>query len=288
MQVPHRVAAAVLAFAQGVEALVEPSLALHEFAHTGKNLEAREELIAFRRIDNAPLRVLTDIALGRCNIFSHEPSEPRREVPMLNLERNPREWDCLYVAALKVAELELLSISPREKCVRLIDWMGGEFLFASTALLMGMRYFIPSGPHRRLMKHLRSANRDRAIMGVRNAAWDLTLVSEWASRVKQEDVNGCLWILVSMDKGLNGIARSIFHSSDESPDEAILRMCCSMWGRTDGRALCEHYLQWRKRREEGVVPPLLSREQAEHLKLQLESSVREAVSAIAVSGEVND
>lgn len=113
----HRVAAAVHAFAQTTDSLIEPNMALYELAATDGGDEALSELAEFRRLDNSHPQLFADIAIGRSDTLevgclSEEPGAHRER---FDLTMSLRRWRACYTAALKIATLELSPASAEKK-----------------------------------------------------------------------------------------------------------------------------------------------------------------------------
>jgi hypothetical protein len=273
----HRVAAAVLSFAQTVDGLVEPCMALHEYAFECGDEPATEELLLFRILDNTHPQLLANIALGREILDIRGLVGPPSEGHVKGLSRTLWRWNAHYLTTLKIAEIELKGASPQKKLLEFIDWMGKDFLFSAPSLLLAMHYLAPKGPKKRLMKALRSRDRNRALAGVRNAAWDLTLVSEWVHRLRTQAEEHCLWVLVSQDRGLHRLARSLLVSQSISSDEHLRYMFCELWGMPLGCHLCEKYREWIESRKNMNTLPELSSELAKQMQNDLEIAVREGL-----------
>lgn len=271
-----RVAAAALAFAQTINAQIEPSMALHEFASTQGNEPALEELHLVRRLDNTHPQVLANIALGRGELDLGELADVPEPEERPNLARSLRRWRFCYTVALKIAELELSNLKPEAKMRALIDWMGADFLFVGPALALAMRYLAPNGRKKRQFKYLRSVDRERAISGVRNAAWDLALISEWSKLVDEQREERCLWLLTTFDRGLREVARSVRTSVEAvgNVEEFMDREFVGTWGRVVGPALHKVYSDWQNRRLQTNGPGRKSAEQYRRLIEELENRVR--------------
>ncbi|HEX7318556.1 MAG TPA: hypothetical protein VF297_31905 [Pyrinomonadaceae bacterium] len=94
---------------------------------------------------------------------------------------------------------------------------------------------------------MRSPDREWAVGGVRNAAWNLTLLSDWLVRVQEQVQRNELSRLSSLDRKLVEFARLL---TDEPPEEPSAASPLSMifespWGAAAGRrlsTLAENYL----------------------------------------------
>lgn len=274
----HCVAAAVLAFAQTTESLIEPNMALYELAATASSHSALGELMEFRRLDNSHPQLFADVAVGRrASLELVDLSEdPVAEAPNVDFTKSLRRWRASYTAALKIATLELSSAPAERKMAELISWMQNEFLHVGPAFCLANRYLAPNGPKKRLFKSLRSSDRERALAGVRNAAWDLAFVSEWWAKVRTQSESDKLWILASLDRGLHDVARTLVLPAGpaESPEASLRAEFITLWGSDRGTRLVNLYHECLRQRESGVVPkPLIALDEAQEMIRNLESQV---------------
>lgn len=239
----HRVAAAVLAFAQCAEIDVEPNIALYELAFTQGQDAAVDELLAFRLADHVDPEYWAEIALDRADAIGELPDGVLlRETDLtIDFTMKLRRWRRNYILALKIAELELRGGNSVDRMLEMVSWMYGDFLLGGPALALAAHYLAPNSPRKRLLKGLKSPDRERAIAGIRNAAWDLTLVSEWAIRVEKQPSEARLVLLASFDQGVHRLARSVV-DVEGIPIEAGERLGANLvrlWGDEAGTRLTE-------------------------------------------------
>lgn len=235
-----RLAAGLLAFSQCLDILVEPSIAFHELAHKNGNEEAHNELAWFRAADSARSTDLFDLALGRqYGLAGHY--RPIDATDAVDLAKPIRSWRRNYVIALKMVELEQSVIArPVERVLSLLDWMRDDFVFGGPASLLASVYFAPkSPPKKRVFKDKNSADREAAIAGVRNAAWDLTHLSEFVRRVDTEGHEGkTRYLFASFDKHLRSIAKLLIeHGTDRSEEGALAAALSQWWDRRDAESI---------------------------------------------------
>jgi len=203
---PSQLAANLMAYCQCMDLNFDPLIAFHELAHKEGNKEANRELAWFRASDDAQALAWVDISRGRAQtlgLTGHAPLTSHDLAAPLN------RWERNYIVALKIAELELTDLKPIERALALLDWMLADFFLAGPAAIFASMYFSPNAAKKRLMKSLRSPDRERAIEGVRNAAWDMTHLSDLARRMKKEGDGPGRFIFATGDKGLAEIARRI-------------------------------------------------------------------------------
>ena len=229
-----RVAAAALAFCQCCGILVEPNIALYEIAaESGNEATNREEAI-FRIVDNSNPRLLAEIALG------HSDRTPQLFITLENMPPNKdidftmpiRMWRRNYVLALKAAELALDGGRTEILVEKLFDWMYSQYVFLAPSTVLALCYFSPNGHRKGLFKQIRSEDRERAIAGIKNASWDLTLIHQWLDMVRGQHTNNTINLLGSLDKKLHTVARSIitFTDSNEVVEAWRRELFDSLWG----------------------------------------------------------
>lgn len=239
-QSAHRLAAGVLAFAQCADIDVEPNIALYEVAQRLGADEARAELFAFRVADETHPGYWAEVALGQANAVAIPESAlvPASDAT-IDLGMALSRWRRHYVLCLKLAELELEGGSASERVSRLLQWMYDEFTLSGPAIVLAATYLAPNASRAGLLKQVRSPNRERAVDGVRNAAWDLTLVSEWLKAVDAQKYEARLTLLASLDQSVHSIARAVgnIHEASIESDSQLSRVLTALWGEHVGSSL---------------------------------------------------
>jgi hypothetical protein len=237
----HRLAAGVLAFAQCAEIDIEPNIALYELARSRGAEAARLELAAFRLADHIHPGYWGEIALGRSQgLGGPTPVGPVGPNDLtIDFSMWLRRWRRNYILCLKIAELELEGGSAAARMSRFMTWMDRDFLFGGPALVMAAHCLAPNAGRRRLLKSIRSPDRARAIEGVRNATWDLTLVSEWMQGVERQDGDSRLTLLTSLDRGIHALARAVtdVECPGSSVESGIYALFVELWGEKMGTRL---------------------------------------------------
>jgi len=224
----QRLAAAILAFAQCLDIQIEPSIAYHELGPAQGNVAAHEELARFRLADNSHPRVWIDLALGRSDSISSL-GGPVVVADNRDLTKPLHRWRCNYIAALKIAELELRPLTPLERTLKLLEWMHDDFILAGPAAIFACHYFAPSFPRKRLLKGLKSEFRERALAGAANAAWDITHLSEFTRQSNEAHGSNTRFVFASLDEGLRRIAKTLFIATIEDPALDRLATALAAW-----------------------------------------------------------
>ena len=240
-------AAAVMVFAQSANILVEPNLALYEATVAGGAKAAKRELLQFRIADNLDINHWADLALGR----TQELSIAENELPTvsddwteIDFEIRLRRWSRNYILLLKVAELELSGLDRTRQITELARWMYHDFVIGGPALLFAIHYLAPNSERSGLLKHLRSADRERALCGIRNASWDLTFLSDWIRRGGEQNEANTVTLLCSLDRKLLHLARMlgpqpVSNSTDDEFRSSALMKILAPWGEKQARQIAD-------------------------------------------------
>lgn len=238
-----KLSAALLGFAQLLNIDFEPGISFHELAHRCGNASADEELGWFRAADNAPPQDVLNVALGRTNRVS------RTYVPVaasgLNLELPLKRWNRNYITALKILELDLSPGKQVDKMLRLLEWMSTSLVFAGPALMLACVYLGTHSPARKgVFKNSRSADRKAAIAGVRNAAWDITHLSEFIRKSNESvERGGVQYLLASFDAHLKLTTNLLMTVGREGCDVSLIAAgLAQWWGRHDAQRIANEVM----------------------------------------------
>src|SRR5690606_15018166 len=117
-----------------------------------------------------------------------------------------------------------------------IRWMYDDFLLGGPAIMLSALLLAPGGKRARLFKNLRSKDRAKALQGVRNATWDLTLVSQFLSTIEAQETEGGLCVLVSFDKAVHRIARGVLGALRTAEETSPF---ITLWGEKAGQRIAE-------------------------------------------------
>jgi len=226
LDAPSQLAANLMAYCQCMGLDFEPIMAFHELAHKEGNHEANRELAWFRAADEAQALAWVAVSRGRAQglgqlcpaaLTDHDLAKPL-----------PR-WERNYVVALKIAELELSDRKPLERAIALLDWMIDDFFLAGPAAIFASMYFSPNAAKKRLIKQLRSADRERALDGIKNAAWDMTHLSDLTRRMRYGSDPSKHHIFATGDRGLAKIATLLPIDAEEDELEDELARLMAVW-----------------------------------------------------------
>lgn len=249
---PDSIAVDLMAFAQAMDFDIEPSIAFHELAHRNGNDAAMDELSWFRAADHGQAQAWIDLAQGRTDRLPI--AKPAARVNH-DLARPLDRWTRNYVVTLKIAELELAPLSPLERILSLYRWLVDELFLAGPAASFATMYFSPNARRHRLIKQLRSPERGRAIAGVRNAAWDITYLSDFVLRVARGVEEGRFYILATADRNLAQIAAAMVLDADYRDSRAeYARRLVNWWPEREAAVIADALLSHVKK-VEGRPPP---------------------------------
>jgi hypothetical protein len=251
-QEAHRLAAGVMAFAQCAHIDIEPNIALYEVAHLLGLDAARDELATFRFADHTHPGYWAEVALGQ----AHEVVAPERLLipatdDTVNFAMPLRRWRRNYVLSLKLVELDLEGGSSSARMSRLLGWMYDDFILGGPAIALAATYLAPNAERRGLLKGIRSADRERALEGARNAAWDLTLVSEWLKAAEHQQAESRLTLLASLDRAVHTIARTVgdIKEAHEATGTQMAEVLTRLWGESVGARLASEVTDYYSTRE---------------------------------------
>lgn len=243
MDMTLRKVAAIKAFCHFLDIQIEPAIAFHELAHKQGNDAANKELARFRDADNADPYPWLDLAFSNLDML--EPIDSKRLPESHDLAFPLRRWRRNYISALKIAELELSDRHNLDRMLGLLYWMRDDFMIAGPAALLACIYFAPNSPPRRgLFKQLRSPNRLRAIDGVRNAAWDLTHLSEIIRKANEANGTPIRLLFASFDEGLRSLARLLFTlSSEDCLEDRLVEILITWWSRPHAECIANTFIE---------------------------------------------
>jgi len=234
-----RIAIDLMAFAQSVNLQIEPSVAYHELAAPSANDAAHLELGWFNVANRGAASVWIDLALGRRTDAPLGQPEP---TPVVDLSLPLRRWRYNYVVALRVAALERSAASPLDRALGLFDWMYSDFQLAGPAALYASMYFGPRAARHGMFRNLNSDDREKAIKGVKVAAWDMTHLSDFSRRITSAP-KWNRYIFASGDRALLSVARLLSVPEDGAEARrALAEGFAQWWPAGDARALAERLL----------------------------------------------
>jgi hypothetical protein len=138
-----------------------------------------------------------------------------------------------------------------DKVLALFQWMYTDFILAGPAAMFACVYFAPNHPPKAgLLKRLRSpTDREKAIEGIKNGAWDITHLSDFVRRIDEEPGEHLIrFIFATSDAGLRAIA-GIVVSQNTNPEiseiDALAVSLEQWWPVQDARRIAEAWYSYR-------------------------------------------
>lgn len=242
-----RLAAACVAFCILANILIEPNIALYEYASSGGNLAAHADYKYFRIADNADPVAFLDIAFGRSNhlpedLLSQVAAEPGvgdSPSPEAVFDRSLRLWKPNYLCVLKTLSLRRSGLSPIQAALELMRWQAHEAFCNAPASMYCIAAISHAPPKGQMLKGINSDNLLTVRSGAKNATWDICMLKEFYQNCRTPE--GPKWSLWSTDIALGNVARSLFISEGAEEEIALRDFYCNHWGRSDGKLLWHRY-----------------------------------------------
>lgn len=212
---PTRLAVDLMAFAQAMNVDIEPGLAFQELAQGTSYDVAEEELRWFRVADTGGRAVeWIDLAIGRTDYLPPLPAGPPEALPRGG---PPHRWRCNYAVLLKATSLETdTRLSAVCRFEKLLDWMVKDFILAGPAAVFCTMFFSERAARGGLVKGFKSPDRGKALSGIRNAAWDVTYLSDLTRRASPQAYQKARCIFASADRALADMAPLLLIDEEET------------------------------------------------------------------------
>lgn len=234
-----QVAVQLMAFAQAMNLDIDPGIAFHELAHRDGNQTAHHELKWFRAADRGNARPWIELALGRARNVDLGHAEA---LETHDLAYPPNRWDRNYIVAMKIAELARSRLRPVERMIALLNWMIDDFILAGPAVIFAARYFATHSARGGMIKHVKSPDREKAVAGARNAAWDIAYLSEFIRLIPAGERTGKRYILATCDRALAEAAPLLLLGPEPNEDQPSLGAAlAAWWSKRDARTISDHF-----------------------------------------------
>ncbi len=224
----YRLTAALQAFLNASEVYSEPGMAYHEYMETSGIEKADKELSFFRSADNLNPNIYLDIATGIRD--SVPPSEVPRfdtgEILYADIPRKLRHFETNIVFIKKALSLKSYGYSDYRVLLELIDWIYKYYIFSAPSFHFLSIYFSS--------KKISNMIKSHTLKGIRNATWDLCLIQQLITNIRNDSNNNIHWLLSTFDKAIQMTTDLVFIKQDESVDEYYSRLEKSyseMWGK---------------------------------------------------------
>ena len=196
-----RVAAGLMAFASCANVHIEPSVAIYEGSASGAVGGWRNDLSLFRQVDKVHPGHWAALALGQIERFPPQIIGKRVRAQVsehFDPKAKLKSHEFVYPHLLKLASLTRGPGNPDSKMCGFLDWMYASWQFSAPATLFACA-ILARDPPKNAFKNIGSANRNRALAGVKNAAWDLVYLTEWYKSIRVQEDNNRLTAVCSGD-----------------------------------------------------------------------------------------
>lgn len=203
-----RFAAAAMAFASCANTQIEPGLALYEGSASGARRAWKRDLEVFHRVDDIHPANWAALALGYAPKFDlRVPGKRLRSETAKRFDPSAKLkfYGFVYPIALKMAMKCMVGGSCDEKMIELLDWLYSSWHFSAPAVLLAT-LVLSKDPPKNVYKNIGSTDRKKALLGVRNAAWDLVYITAWYERIKTQARTNEFTVLCSRDGVLLKVA----------------------------------------------------------------------------------
>ncbi|MCX5877159.1 MAG: hypothetical protein NT087_12865 [Deltaproteobacteria bacterium] len=214
---------ALLAFLQIALVEIDPGIAISEHCTTCKKPSPSEKLFLFRNIDNFPTQELLDLVLGKIKHIDSSNTLYRGPIKKIIRPERPEElhrWKVQYIYALKLYILANSGLNKFDKVYSFIYWMWEKYLSGAVAFSFMAVFF--SERYSNMLKGVFSPNSTNSMLGVKNAAWDMTTTHYWSSCVAKRKDNDPFYIFCTADKALKEVARHILEHTNVQPNKENL------------------------------------------------------------------
>lgn len=257
----HRLAAAVVCFAHCCGLQIDASAAILEHELDSGDPQLMIELPKARRMFAAGPRALADLALGRVERLELPTESEQQYVDdtlALTEANRPHPWWPNYGCALKLAVLlcDSTFTNDIDRMLAFVEWCYKEFFFSAGATVYGSLALSPQ-PARGMFKRLRGQNEAAAMRGIRNAAWDMTLISVWGERQRTVQDTQHHHLICSFDAAVTDTARTVMTQgmSDEDSTSLLYAGFKREWGERNGKRLFDRFQELRSTVDSDLTRP---------------------------------
>lgn len=195
----------LIIYAMFTNAVFDPTIPTYEGGDSDR-IRAKEDILKFRIINNLALDRLMNLVYGQIEFLSenelHKAKRRMRPIDKTTLEENYNKKLTMfkqnYPYMLKATLLLRLSgMSLYSKVKYFFDWMMKEYITKSEAITFALVSFYKNGG---IIKDFNTNNYNKLITSVKNATWDVTLISYLKDQAKKNVDR--YYLLATMDKKL--------------------------------------------------------------------------------------
>lgn len=221
--------AALMAFLISFDCVVEPGMSAQEYSSLNGEKQTLENIRLFRLADNLHPALYADIACERLERLTpaHLPDSIMQPPDAFQQYIGSAYWQH-YAALLKLGALLKSHAEPIDKLESYMRWQRDEFFFGACVTVFAIQA-LGTQPIKDPLKQSKSRRNSDPLKGVRNAAWDLSMVHYWSERVFHDYKNNVQWLLCSFDANLRELARHIIVSTSLGADVQMQRIVRAHW-----------------------------------------------------------
>jgi hypothetical protein len=123
---------------------------------------------------------------------------------------------------------------------RYLQWCYDDAFFNAAAQTFALVFFGRNRPGG-MLKGINSESFNVCVRGIRNAAWDLVYLSDWARHARANDPR-IAWLFCTRDVALLEIARRLVAPRDDGSQEAAQQdVLLRHWSNSDAEAIARYY-----------------------------------------------
>lgn len=213
----HKFFLSMLAYAIFTNSIFDPTITVYE-GGAKEGINPIDDTLKLRTVDNIPLDTVLDLLFGNIPRFSDNDINEAKSLtkplnPQLLNEDYNKQLNLFkqnYPYMLKAALLmRQPGLNLYQKIKYFFDWMMNEFITNAAAITFVIYVF----NYGRLIKKYNTNNFQQLIDAIKNATWDLTLISYLKEQAKESPNR--YYLLSSLDKYLLEAA-NYFLTPDES------------------------------------------------------------------------
>jgi hypothetical protein len=137
-----------------------------------------------------------------------------------------------YAALLKLGIVLNSHGEPLDKLQSYMEWQRDKFFFSVCTTIFAVQSLGPqpiADPLKQSKKWSRRHPFRHPLNGVRNAAWDMSIVKYWSDRIFDDNKKNVHWLFCSLDASLQELAKYIIVSTSLAPDIQLRQIVKAHW-----------------------------------------------------------
>lgn len=255
---------------------IEFSLPLYERAYSEAEGSREEDLYYFRVADNLHPQVYADVAVGKKDSFPSYDLEFARDLvdteytstDCSDFENPPILWKHIYLKLLEACKIWKDVDCNITRVSSYLQWVRESSLFIPATESFVLLFFSENRLSK-MIKGINSANKEKLIHGVRNAAWDLKYITYWGNKAEQEQ-GQTIWFLCSNDNVLKKIAELMLIEKGNERNDFLKNIFMGYWGYEDGFKV---FTQYQSLEEEVLAQGVKRKDIVRGLERQIDSAI---------------